>query len=263
MKHRALVMAVVFAFQPVLASASASFDPHSVVGSDSSYAKSTLKSSGYQQVHEQAGTDRRWVSWWNSNSEDCVVTTEKNDRYIDAIGTVQAECKQYVKSAGVSGVALAAGAAALIGGIALYQHNKHKQKDEEKQHKDEQYQRGYTDGRNHDGRHNIDRSDDYNAGYDAGLAEYREQRGRDDDDRRDHHGRHRQDFVAVADLIGARASSGESQLIQRGFYNVDGRKGWHNSYTSWWNEAARECVQVVTNDGRYRDVRVVSPNNCA
>lgn len=263
MKHRVLVMAVVFALQPVLANSAAAFEPHIVVGSETNAAKSIMKYGGYEQVHEQDGSDRRWISWWNSNSEDCVVATEKNGRYIDAIGTVQAECKQYVKSSGVSGVALAAGAAALIGGIALYQHNKHKQQDEQKQRKDEQYQRGYTDGRNHDGRHNIDHSDDYNSGYEAGLAEYREERTRGHDDQSGFHGRRHRDFIDVADLIGARASSGENQLIERGFYNVDGRKGWHNSYTSWWNEEARECVQVVTHDGRYRDVRVVTPRDCA
>ena len=62
------------------------------------------------------------------------------------------------------------------------------------------------------------------------------------------------DRVDVSDLVGARASSGESQLQSRGFRNVDGFKTGTTSYTIWWRGRSSQCVQVATADGRYDSV---------
>lgn len=73
-----------------------------------------------------------------------------------------------------------------------------------------------------------------------------------------HHGA----FVNVSDLVGARAGSGEQAMQNRGFENIDGAKGWHRSYTTWWNERANECVQVTTAEGRYTRLNVVDAAAC-
>lgn len=60
--------------------------------------------------------------------------------------------------------------------------------------------------------------------------------------------------VEVSDLVGARASSGESQMRSRGFRSVDAFKTGNTSYTIWWRGESRQCVQTATADGRYDSV---------
>ena len=60
--------------------------------------------------------------------------------------------------------------------------------------------------------------------------------------------------VKFDDLVGARASSGESELEARGFRNVDGFKSGTTSYTIWYNRRTRQCLQVATAEGRYDSV---------
>lgn len=62
----------------------------------------------------------------------------------------------------------------------------------------------------------------------------------------------------VADLVGARASSGESEMGTRG-YSVARQRGL-TAY--WWNAAASSCVQTVTSNGRYRTVQQVAASSC-
>ena len=62
------------------------------------------------------------------------------------------------------------------------------------------------------------------------------------------------DPVKFDDLVGARASSGESELEARGFRNVDGFKSGTTSYTIWYNRRTRQCLQVATAEGRYDSV---------
>jgi hypothetical protein len=62
----------------------------------------------------------------------------------------------------------------------------------------------------------------------------------------------------VADLVDARASSGESEMGRRGF-TVARQRGL-TAY--WWNASARACVQTVTANGRYRTVVPVAASNC-
>ncbi|WP_047396905.1 hypothetical protein [Chitinibacter sp. ZOR0017] len=95
------------------------------------------------------------------------------------------------------------------------------------------------------------------VGVAALINHQRHKHQHDDVDERQH-----RYFVDVEDLQGIRASYGESELQSRGFHNVDGEKGWHRSYTTWWNSAARECVQVTTRQGRYSDINVVDNSAC-
>jgi predicted small lipoprotein YifL len=63
---------------------------------------------------------------------------------------------------------------------------------------------------------------------------------------------------SVADLVEARASSGESEMGRRG-YTVARQRGL-TAY--WWNVSARSCVQTVTSNGRYRTVQPVAASSC-
>ncbi len=62
----------------------------------------------------------------------------------------------------------------------------------------------------------------------------------------------------VADLVDARASSGEGEMQRRGFTSARVR----GLTTFWWNAAARSCVETTTANGRYRVVRPVAAASC-
>ncbi|AOY00239.1 hypothetical protein [Jeongeupia sp. USM3] len=253
----AALLVSALALNPALAGASPAIDTGALIGTSSDTAEQILQNNGYKQVHTENGSDRNWVSWWNDDSKDCLVTSVKNARYIAVQPTVAHECQQYAGSTSGHGtaLALAAGAAALIGGIALYNHNKHRHDNDQSGQND--YQQGYQDGL--DNRSSSNGGDAYTSGYNAGIDEYNNRHA----NRRHRHGRDRDAYVDVSDLVGVRASYAETDLVNRGFRNIDGSKGWHNAYTSWWNERANECVQVVTRDGRYDRVSVVDAGNCA
>jgi len=71
-----------------------------------------------------------------------------------------------------------------------------------------------------------------------------------------------QTLPSLDDLVGARGSSGESELQRRGFENVGGEKGADRSYTYWWNERSRQCVTVATMDGRYVSITSSPAPDC-
>lgn len=61
-------------------------------------------------------------------------------------------------------------------------------------------------------------------------------------------------YAQFDDLIGMRASSGESEFRSRGFRSVDSFRSGNTSYTVWWRSASRQCVQSATVNGRYDSV---------
>lgn len=62
--------------------------------------------------------------------------------------------------------------------------------------------------------------------------------------------------------MGARGSSGESELQRRGYANVGGQKGDDRSYSYWWNARSRQCVTVATMDGRYASITPSPAPDC-
>jgi hypothetical protein len=62
---------------------------------------------------------------------------------------------------------------------------------------------------------------------------------------------------SVADLVGARGSSGESELQSRGYTPAVTR-----GLTAFWWHPGGACVRVVTNQGRYQVVENVAAANC-
>ena len=60
--------------------------------------------------------------------------------------------------------------------------------------------------------------------------------------------------VNVNDLIGIRASSGESEMRSRGFRLVDSLRSGSTTYTIWWRAQSRQCIQAATANGRYDSV---------
>lgn len=61
--------------------------------------------------------------------------------------------------------------------------------------------------------------------------------------------------VKLDDLQGARAAGALDEMERRGFRNVDGfQSGANGSGTVWWNGASRQCMQLITVDGRIDSV---------
>lgn len=60
------------------------------------------------------------------------------------------------------------------------------------------------------------------------------------------------------DLVGARGSSSEMALKNRGFTHVKNTKSGYDIYNYWWNEGAKSCICERINDGRVKSI-VKSP----
>lgn len=58
----------------------------------------------------------------------------------------------------------------------------------------------------------------------------------------------------VNDLVGVRASGGETQLRDRGYVYIDASRAADRSYTMWWNPQTSTCITVATMDGRYHSI---------
>lgn len=56
------------------------------------------------------------------------------------------------------------------------------------------------------------------------------------------------------DLVGARASSGEMELRNRGFRNVKTVKQDETSYSNWWKSSSQTCLTVATINGKYDSI---------
>ena len=63
---------------------------------------------------------------------------------------------------------------------------------------------------------------------------------------------------SVQDLVGARGSSGEQVLQQRGFVWVKTEKTGDSSYSYWQHRRTGQCITVRTVNGRYASL-VKSP----
>ncbi len=69
-------------------------------------------------------------------------------------------------------------------------------------------------------------------------------------------------YVSLDDLVGMRASNNDAVLQSRGFTNTGGYKTDNQSITLWWNANARQCVKVVTEEGRFKEYENIAEGNC-
>ncbi|WP_342249798.1 hypothetical protein [Sphingomonas sp. OTU376] len=66
----------------------------------------------------------------------------------------------------------------------------------------------------------------------------------------------------VADLVGARAAGGETQLEARGYAFVTVNTVRDTKWSLWWSGRQRQCIQVATSEGRYSAIQRVPDANC-
>ncbi|MBB3277578.1 MULTISPECIES: hypothetical protein [unclassified Pseudoxanthomonas] len=66
----------------------------------------------------------------------------------------------------------------------------------------------------------------------------------------------------VADLVGARAAGGETQLLSRGYELRDSSTVRDQRFTFWWSAKRSQCISVSTSEGRYAAIQAVPGANC-
>ena len=66
----------------------------------------------------------------------------------------------------------------------------------------------------------------------------------------------------VADLVGAPAAGGETQLEARGYALVTTNTVRDTKFTTWWNGRQRRCISVATSNGRYNTINGIPEANC-
>jgi len=233
-----------------------------LVGARAGQAEGDLEGRGYILIHADSSDRNSYGYWWSRDAKKCVVVRTAHGRYESITDTMNADCNQKEPGDGLSTgakVGIAAGAAAAIGAAILVHkaHNHNDEKHYEDTNREGEYERGYRDGLYNSAYHNYSRSDDYAGGYDAGVAQRRRQTSHSTG-----WGGYRP-HVNLSDLVGARASSGESEMQSRGFRNVDGFKTGTTSYTIWYNNRTSQCIQVAIADGRYDSVTDIKTHpNC-
>ena len=66
----------------------------------------------------------------------------------------------------------------------------------------------------------------------------------------------------VDDLVGVRASSGESELEDRGYQHRKTIKVSHSTIAYWWNRHKQACIAVTTTDGRFKSIMTQPKTVC-
>ncbi|WP_439534477.1 hypothetical protein [Polymorphobacter sp.] len=253
---RALV-ALALVATPVAATAKSANELRDLVGARAAGAENDLESRGWVSISNHRDGDRSQNYWWNPSRKDCVRVTTRDGRYQAITDAGASDCNQKGGSDGA--VAAAVGVAALIGVLAL-SHKSHHRDDKEYQNQNDyaDFERGHRDGLYNHSYSNDRRSDAYSDGYQSGVnernhqssyrPEYRQYRDGYQNSNYGESGNGGDDFSS---LVGQRASGVESDLQRRGFRSVDGFESGRNAKGAiWWNGRTRQCLQVITADGR-------------
>lgn len=254
--------AVAMVLAPVAATAKSASSLSDLVGARAGQAEGDLESRGWVSISNYKDNDRSHSYWWNAARKNCVRVTTFDGRYqsISDVGNV--DCNQ--KGGDDGAAAAAVGIAAVIGAIALASKSHHRN---DKEYADQQdygdFERGHRDGLYNHSYSNNRNSNAYSDGYQSGVnernqqssyrPEYSQYRGNSQRPPQNGGGGYNNGGgqVEFADLVGAKAAGVESDLQSRGFRNVDGfQSGSNGKGTIWWNGRTRQCLQMITVDGR-------------
>jgi hypothetical protein len=242
-----------------------------LVGQSTQTIQAELPKRDYVFIHPDQRGDKVWQYWWSKSQGICARVAHVNWVATSIVMAPPSDCNQYqapmqtapqaTGSSSSNNAAAAIAGAAVIAGVAVLAHKSH-ERDEQKYSSQEQiaeYERGYRDGLYHQSYHDYNRSQAYVDGYNAGQQKrdaetsYRSPSGY-------HSGQ--ASYVQVNDLIGARGSSFEDAIAQRGFVRKGGYQGGGAANSMWWNGSTRQCVAVVVADGRVRSINPIVEGNC-
>lgn len=255
-KSGVLVVAAALGFSLGAIAQDAPRDVRDLVGARAASGESELQDRGYYHVDTSKGADRAWSHWWNSGTDTCLTVVTMDGRYDSISDSPAFDCNQRASSSDNADdkdekVAAAVAAAALIGAVALA-HKSHHHDDNEHYSDsgmESEYERGYRDGLYNHSYDNYNNAREYNSGFASGVSERNHETSY-----RQHGNQHNphnySSKAEFSDLVGARGSSAESGLQDRGFRNVDSFKSGTTPYTIWYNRSTRQCLQMATANGR-------------
>ncbi|HEY0622961.1 hypothetical protein [Sphingomonas sp.] len=66
----------------------------------------------------------------------------------------------------------------------------------------------------------------------------------------------------LRDMVYARAGQAEAELQRRGYVAVRSETGSDRIWTNWWNADRRQCVSIVTRNGRYDSIVTAPAADC-
>lgn len=66
----------------------------------------------------------------------------------------------------------------------------------------------------------------------------------------------------LRDMVNARAGQAEGELQRRGYVAVRTETGSDRKWTNWWNADRRQCVSIVTRNGRYDSIVTAPAPDC-
>lgn len=220
-----------------------------------------LRFRGYTRTSSDWHDGKTYEYWWQASSNTCVQARSSDGKYEALQTTAGTDCGQYHKqAAGNSDAAAAAIGAAAIIGVAVLAHQSHERDDKHHGQKSvAEFDRGYRDGMYHQPYHNYQNTTAYSDGYSSGSREREEQTRY-----RPHYGGYSgyRSYVSLDDLVGARASSADSDMRARGFSDTGGYKQGSKSFVTWYNRNTRQCVNVVTQEGRIKRINSLDEGSC-
>ncbi|MCM8557616.1 hypothetical protein [Sphingomicrobium sediminis] len=205
-----------------------------------------LRDRGFAFVsHERNSRGYDYSYWWDEDDDDCVRVEEYDGRVQSISDASDQDCGHHLSSGVETALGVAAGAAIL--GAIFGSKGHDDDRDENQRNSDREYDRGYTDGLHNASYHNRRGTDEYASGYRAGVTQ-RNANLRHHDRRGGY-----SDYADWRDLVGARATAID-QLNNRGFEQVDNFVSGNARYSIWWREGSRQCLQVITADGRLENI---------
>lgn len=255
-----LVASAAVLAQSAVAFANAPGSVRDLVGARAAGGESALENRGFTLHHGTTKNDSKIGYWWNPNTKECVSVTTYDGKFESINKVSGSDCGQR-SSNNDAGVAVAVGAAAILGAIALSHKSDHH--DDRNHYNDSQreadYERGYRDGLYNQAYHNYSRSDAYSSGYTSGV----EQRGHETSYRGNNHYSGGYSASAyVGDLNGQKRDYATSQLISRGFFMRDDKRTDDGRYRTFWNANSKQCVVMVSRNGYVTSLDHVSRGTC-
>lgn len=254
----ALLATAAMAVAPVAAAANTPGSVRDLVGARGSSGEDQLEYRGFHRISGHTEYDSKINYWWNGNTKECikVVTYDGNFRSIDK--TTNADCNQKGGD-GDKAAAVAVGAAALLGIVALASKSHHRDGRDYDERSTAEFERGHRDGLYGQAYHNYNRSDAYSNGYDSGVRERSHQtsyRGGYN------YGGGYSNYVEFHDLQGQDRKYAISQLQSRGFVMRDNKITGDVRYMTFWREASRQCLVTNSSGGTIYSIESVSPRTC-
>ena len=228
-------------------------------GMDAGSAESALMSRGFKNISSHRNTQGYVNSyWWDGATDDCVVVEvyQRSNRVESINDATDQDCGHH-KGDGAAAAAGVVAGAALLGVLVGSGKSHHKERQQYDAAQTAEFDRGYSDGLYNGSYHNYNRSDAYSKGYEKGVDERVANLS--------HHQRRGgySSGVQFKDLIGSRAAGGMDELQRRGFRQVDNFVSGNARYSVQYREASRQCIQVITADGRLENITDIQTHpNC-